>query len=421
MTSVPSPAVPSPEPPRTPASSTARTPRPGRTRHLRPILPGATLGVLGGGQLGRMFAIAARQMGYRVATYAPEDDTPTGQVSDIEVHAPFEDLDRVAAFARQVDVVTFEFENVPVAAAEAAGRHAPVRPDGTVLHIAQHRRREKEFLRRAGIPVAPFACIETADDYRDALQSVGTPAILKTAGFGYDGKGQARVDEPAAIASAHAAIGGGSAVLERRIDFRMELSVIGSRGAGGRIACFPPFGNTHVDHILDLTISPLALDTALLQESIDITRSILETLDVVGVLCVEFFLDANGTLLVNEIAPRPHNSGHLTIDASITSQFEQQIRAICGLPPGDPRLLCPAAMVNLLGDLWFPEGADTPTEPNWAAALDQNGVKLHLYGKRDARKGRKMGHLTAFGASPDEAERSVRAARAALSTPVRSR
>jgi len=396
------------------ARSAARHPRPGRTRLLRPILPGATLGVLGSGQLGRMFAIAARQMGYRVATYSPDDDTPAGQVSDIEVRAAYEDLDRVRDFARQVDVVTFEFENVPVAAAHAAAEFAPVRPDGAVLHIAQHRLREKEFLRRAGIPVAPFAAIEGPHDYAQALEEVGTPAIVKTAGFGYDGKGQARVETPDALAAAHDAIGGGHAVLERRIDFQMELSVIGSRGAAGRIACFPPFGNTHAQHILDVTVSPLTIDAAILQPAIDITRAILETLDVVGVLCVEFFLTQDNQLLVNEIAPRPHNSGHLTIDASITSQFEQQVRAICGLPPGDPRLLCPAAMANILGDLWFPDGSDQPVEPDWNAALSQPDVKLHLYGKRAPRKGRKMGHLTAMSSSPAEAEKMVRAMRTAL-------
>jgi 5-(carboxyamino)imidazole ribonucleotide synthase len=382
----------------------------------RVIPPGATVGVLGSGQLGRMFAIAARRMGYRVHTLSPDTDTPTGQVADREVVAAYDDLDAVRAFARGVDVVTFEFENVAAAAAEAAAEHAPVRPAGTVLHTTQHRLREKGFLANAGIPVAPFAPVRSLEDLEAALGALGTPAVLKTAGWGYDGKGQVKIADPSEAAAAWGAIGGEEAILETFVDFDREVSVVAARGLDGAFAHFGVIENRHQRHILDVSIAPAAVPPAVERAAVEIARGILEGLRVVGVLCVEMFLKADGRLLVNELAPRPHNSGHLTFDAAVTSQFEQQLRAICGLPLGSPELLRPAAMANLLGDLW------ATGEPDWAAACRYPDVKLHLYGKAAARPGRKMGHLTALAATPEAALAKVVAARRALTgrPPTRS-
>jgi 5-(carboxyamino)imidazole ribonucleotide synthase len=374
----------------------------------RVILPGATIGVLGGGQLGRMFAIAARRLGYRVHTLAPEDDTPTGQIADVEINAAYDDLDAVRAFARGVDVVTFEFENVSGAATAAAEEHAVVRPNGRSLFIAQHRIREKRFLADCGLPVTPFAPVRSEDDLRAAVERIGCPAVLKTASFGYDGKGQLRVTTPGDAPVAWQALGRQEAILEAFIDLDREISVVAARGVDGAVSHFDPIENTHRHHILDVSVAPAAVSPETGTAAVEATRAVLESLDYVGVLCVEFFVARDGRLFINEVAPRPHNSGHLTFDACRTSQFEQQLRAICGLPLGSPELLQPAAMANLLGDLW---GAG---EPNWAAAFAVSEVKLHLYGKSTARPGRKMGHLTAMAPSPDRARSLVLRARDAL-------
>jgi 5-(carboxyamino)imidazole ribonucleotide synthase len=374
----------------------------------RIIAPGAAVGVLGGGQLGRMFAIAARRMGYRVHTFSPGDDTPAGQVADVEVTASYEDLDALRAFARQVNVVTFEFENVPIEAIDAIEEHAPVRPSGVALHTAQQRAREKTFLADRGIPTAPFMAAATLDELWSAVDQVGTPAIIKTAAFGYDGKGQHKVTSPADVEHVWAAIGHQEAVVEKMISLQAEVSVVGARGLDGEMKEFVPFENRHRHHILDLTTAPAALSAAVTKQAVEITRTILEELQYVGVICVEFFVSTDGELLVNELAPRPHNSGHLTFDAAVTSQFEQQLRAICGLPLGSTELVRPAAMANLLGDLWV-DG-----EPNWAAAMRLSDVKLHVYGKDGPRPGRKMGHLTALGKTAQEAQERVIAARDAL-------
>ena len=374
----------------------------------RVIAPGAVLGVLGSGQLGRMFAIAARRMGYRVHTFSPADDTPTGQVADVEVTAPYDDLDALRAFARHVDVVTFEFENVPIDAIEAIEALTPVRPSGVALHTTQQRAREKTFLADRGIPTASFMAATTLDELWSAVAQVGSPAIVKTAAFGYDGKGQHRVTTPADVEHIWTAIGYQAAVVEKFISLQAELSIIAARGLDGAVVEYAPFENRHHDHILDVTTSPAQVPPAVASRAGEITRTILEELQYVGVLCVEFFLSTDGELLVNEIAPRPHNSGHLTFDAAITSQFEQQVRAICGLPLGSPALLRPSAMANLLGDLW------SDGEPNWAAAMRYPEVKLHLYGKSDPRPGRKMGHLTAMGSTVQEAMDRVVSARDAL-------
>jgi 5-(carboxyamino)imidazole ribonucleotide synthase len=376
-----------------------------------PILPGATLGVLGSGQLGRMFALAARRMGYRVHTFSPDTGTPTGQVADLEIHAGYGDLDAVAAFAREVAVVTFEFENVAAEAAATAARFAPVRPAGSVLQVTQNRLREKGFLAGAGFPVTPFRAIRSAAELAEGLAALGTPAVLKTAGWGYDGKGQVRIQRPEEGETAWEALATGEAILEAFVDFEREISVVAARGLDGAFTHWGAIENRHRHHILDVSFSPAAVPPAVAAEAVEIARGILEKLEVVGVLCVEMFVarsDQGGALLVNELAPRPHNSGHLTIDAAVTSQFEQQVRAVCGLPLGSTELLHPAAMANLLGDLWQ-EG-----EPDWAAASRYPEVKLHLYGKAAARPGRKMGHLTALGATPEEAVARVEAAREAL-------
>lgn len=374
-----------------------------------PLLPGSTIGVFGSGQLGRMLALAARELGYRIHTFAPDEDSPTGQVADREVNAPYADLDAVRDFVRRVDVVTFEFENVAASVAEVAEEEGvPVRPGGWVLHTTQQRLREKEFLARSGLPVTPFAPVLSAEALAHGLARLGMPCILKTAAFGYDGKGQVRIADPAQAATAWDAIGHQPAILEAFVDFDRELSVVAARGLNGAFAHWGVIENTHRDHILDTSVAPAPVRTRVVAEAVELARAILEQLDVVGVLCVELFLDRRGQLLVNELAPRPHNSGHLTIDAATTSQFEQQVRAVCGLPLGATDLHRPAAMANLLGDLW------QDGEPDWAAALAVPGVKLHLYGKHAARAGRKMGHLTALGATIEDARRAVLRARAAL-------
>lgn len=374
----------------------------------RVIPPGNAVGVLGSGQLGRMFAIAARRMGYRVHTFSPDTDTPTGQVADLEIVAPYEDLDAVRRFASQVRAVTFEFENVPAATAAACAESTLVRPHGDVLHTTQNRLREKQFLVKHGLPLAPFREVNSLSDLEAALAALGAPAILKTAGFGYDGKGQSKIYSASAAPEAWRRAQGQPCVLEKLIDFDREVSVVAARGADGDFVHYGVVENDHKNHILDLTSAPGRVSDTVQIEAIAIARAVMEQLDAVGVLCVEFFLTKGDRLLINELAPRPHNSGHFTFDACVTSQFEQQLRATCGLPLGSPELLRPAAMANLLGDIW------TENEPNWAAAAAFPSVKLHLYGKLSARPGRKMGHLTALADTTDQAVAQVLAARAAL-------
>lgn len=374
----------------------------------QPILPGATLGILGSGQLGRMFAIAARRLGYRVVVLSPDYDTPTGQVADEELQADYLDLGRIADFARKVDVVSFEFENVPAATTTECEKHVPVRPAGQVLYISQNRLREKSYLREAGLPVTPFREVTDLATLQSAFAEFGAPAVLKTADWGYDGKGQVLIRQPGEAAAAWAQLATDRAILEAFIDFECELSVVAARGIDREVVTYGPMLNTHAQHILDVSIAPAPLDEKILREASEIARAVLEKMDVVGVMCVEFFLTKSGRLLINETAPRPHNSGHLTIDAHVTCQFEQQVRAVCGLPLGSARQHRPAAMANLLGDLWEPH------PPNWSAACALQDVKLHLYGKHEARKGRKMGHMTVLADTAAEAEQRIRAARAAL-------
>ena len=396
-------------------------------RRPQPILPGATLGILGSGQLGRMLALAAAALGYRVQVYSPDADSPAGQVAAGEVVGDYEDAAAIARFAAEVDLLTFEFENLSSAAVAAATRHTVVRPGAEVLATAQNRQREKQFLSAAGFPVATWSALpvpanrgpserpSSAGTPRaggpgvdPAPHEVGYPAIVKTAGFGYDGKGQRRVEGPAELAAAVAEAGTTPLIVEQVVPFDRELSVIGARSPGGEFHAYGPFENSHRRHILDLTSAPVAIADALRRHARELVRDLMEQLDVIGLLCVELF-QVGDRLIVNEVAPRPHNSGHLTIDACATSQFEQHIRAVCGLPLGDPAQHTPAAMANLLGDLW-PHGAT----PGWQRALAQPGVKLHLYGKREPRPGRKMGHLTALASDTATAVRRATSARKQL-------
>lgn len=372
------------------------------------IPPGSTLGVLGSGQLGRMLALAARPMGYRVHVFSPEPDSPTGQVADVEVVGAYADIEAVRAFAQGVNVVTFEFENVPAPTAAACAEHALVRPAGSILHTTQNRLREKTFLANASLPIAPFLPVRSLADLNEGLRQLGLPAVLKTAAFGYDGKGQWRITNSNEAELAWATLGPQDSILEAFVDFDREASVVAARGQAGSFAHYGVIENRHHQHILDVSVAPAPLPPALAAEAVELARCVLDKLEVVGVLCVEFFLTRDGRWLINELAPRPHNSGHLTIEACVTSQFEQQVRAVCGLPLGSTDYLRPAAMANLLGDVW------RSGEPDWAAACARPGVKLHLYGKREPRPGRKMGHLTALGETVEEAKQKVLVARRAL-------
>ena len=361
------------------------------------VLPGGTLGVLGSGQLGRMFAIAARRLGYRIHVLSPESDTPTGQVADKEIQASYQDLKAVEDFASEVDVVTFEFENVDSQTVEAIERNTRVHPAGRVLHTTQHRLREKNFLQSISVPVTPFAAIRSQEDLENAA-STHAPGVLKTAAWGYDGKGQVKVEAPTDAIAAWEQIDRAEAIFEKFVDFNQELSIVAARGQDGECAFYGPMANLHENHILSISVCPGGFSEKVTSDAQEITRTILEALNYVGTLCVEFFLTQDGNLLVNELAPRPHNSGHLTIDGHRTCQFEQQVRAIAGLPLGSPAQIKPAAMVNLLGDVW--QNGD----PDWSSALAINDLKLHLYGKREARVGRKMGHINILSDTPESAK-----------------
>ncbi|MGL4513387.1 MAG: 5-(carboxyamino)imidazole ribonucleotide synthase [Lacipirellulaceae bacterium] len=382
--------------------------------HARgPILPGATLGVLGGGQLGRMFVQAARTMGYRTHVFSTHRDSPAGQAADYEHVGLLTDLRSVASFALGVDAITLEFENVPPESVEVAERHAPVRPGAAVLRATQHRVREKRFLESVGAPVGHYAPIDSLGALREAVGSIGLPAVLKTAQMGYDGKGQRVLRKVDDVEPAWQALGPGECILEGFVDFAREVSVLVARGVDGRMIHYGPIENTHADHILDVSVYPApATHADVPRRAAQIATRVAEGLDAVGLLCVEMFETAAGDLLVNEIAPRPHNSGHLTIEGCRTSQFEQQVRALCGLPLGSAESLRPAAMANLLGDHWGPEGRP----PRWDAALAA-GASLHLYGKDAPRVGRKMGHLTCLADSSEVARSEALAARDALRSP----
>lgn len=355
-----------------------------------------------------MFTDAAHQTGYQVHCYSPEAKSPTGRIAEREFVGSYEDIDAIAAFAKTVQAVTFEFENVPSVAGQTAAKYAPVFPDPSVLHICQHRIREKTFLRDHGFPVPEFTIVRSLAELNQAAQTIGIPGVLKTAGFGYDGKGQTIIRNQSDLESAWQRLNTSEAIYEAFVDFEKEISVIGARSADGKFAGYSAIENQHEHHILDISFAPAAISPELAKEAIEITEGILRTLDVVGLLCVEMFVTKTGDILVNELAPRPHNSGHLTINACSVSQFKQLVRILSGMPPGPTELLCPAAMANLLGDIW------SKGEPNWEAVTSRPDVFLHLYGKTEARPGRKMGHLTALADSPQAAVEKVQAARLAL-------
>jgi 5-(carboxyamino)imidazole ribonucleotide synthase len=367
-----------------------------------PILPGSTIGCLGGGQLGRMFALAARKMGYRVHTVDPTPDSPTGQISDREFNVPFNDIPTLIEFASGVDVVTYEFENIPVKALDALAPKVTLRPGRDVLYTTQNRQREKEFLEKNSFPVAPFRVVQNEEELREAAKVLGFPCVLKTADFGYDGKGQQKLGPESDLASVWKQHGDRAGVVESWISFTAELSVVVARGIASLrgehpVKVFPPTLNVHENHILATSVAPAPLAESILLRAQHLGAAIAEKLDVIGLVAVEFFLTRTGELLVNELAPRPHNSGHYSFDACVTSQFEQQLRAVCGLPLGDTRLLSPVLMRNLLGDVW------ANGTPDWPALLALPGLRLHLYGKSEPRAGRKMGHYCVLSPTLEQA------------------
>ena len=379
-------------------------------RHSSTILrPPASLGVIGGGQLGRMFLQAAQRMGFRAGVLGAIPEGPGAQVAHWSVVGPPDDFAALRSFAGQAEAVTVEFENVSAPALRWLERRMPVRPGWKTVWVSQNRLREKTFLAAHGVPLAPWRAVRTDEELLAAVQGLGTPLILKTADSGYDGKGQVRVDEPGQAAPAWNQLGRVDCVAEGWITFASEVSVVVARGADGQAVTFPVALNHHERHILDASIMPAPVGPIVSQEARELALSVAQALGTVGVLTVEFFLTAEGRLLINELAPRPHNSGHLTMEAALSSQFEQQVRALCGLPLGATDLTSPAAMINLLGDLW------KDGEPDWAVIWKQDpGVKLHLYGKKTAAPGRKMGHLTVLDSDRDAALDRALAARRAL-------
>ena len=382
------------------------------------ILPGATLGILGGGQLGRLFVMAARSMGYAVVVLDPDADCPAAQWADHHIQASYDDTDALDHLAQRCAAITTEFENVPASSLEYLARARPVRPSGAVLAVTQDRIREKNFLKSHGLATAPYAVVEQRQALGEALQQVATPALMKSSRSGYDGKGQRWVRSLTEAEKAFDDLGGQPCVLEAGVIIQTEISVLIARAVDGRVVAYPPSENVHRAGILDVSIVPARIPSGMAERATQITMLIAEKLAYCGVMAVEFFISKGGELLVNEIAPRPHNSGHYTLDACVTSQFEQQVRTLCSLPPGDTSLLSPAVMVNLLGDLWRADQA-----PPWDQVLNAARAKLHFYGKREARAGRKMGHYTVVGENVEQALSQALAIQDALtrseSLPVR--
>ncbi len=371
------------------------------------IFPDAMLGMLGGGQLGRMFTLAAHSMGYRVAVLDPDPLSPAGAIADVHLKAAYQDREALQQLADSCAAVTTEFENVPADSLRWLASHCTVRPAGDAVAVAQDRSREKAFFTACGLGVAPYAVIESTAD----LSQIDTklfPGILKRARFGYDGKGQARVTNADEARSAFVGFGAETCVLEGLVDLACEVSVVVARGADGETRVFPVAENQHRNGILDVCIVPARVAPELARRAENAATRIAQRLDYHGVLAVEFFVTASGEMLVNEIAPRPHNSGHYTIDACATSQYEQQARALCGLPLGDTRLLAPVVMVNLLGEAW------QSGVPDWRQLFENPRAKLHLYGKHEARPGRKMGHFTVLGKTVDAALTEALLLRSAL-------
>lgn len=362
------------------------------------IPPGSTIGILGGGQLGRMIALAGRRMGYRFHIYDPSATACAASVADLFVNAPYDDAGALEAFAAGVDVVTLEFENIPLDALQQLEWRLPVRPDSRTLGVCQNREAEKTFLREGGYPCAPFRVVDSLSTLQEAVAAIGTPSVLKTAAFGYDGKGQIKLAADSDLEEVWHRMDGQRSVLEQWIRFEGEFSVICARNREGEIAAFPVAENVHTNHILDISLAPARISEKARHEAEELARAIMDDLGVVGLLAVELFYAGDDNWIVNELAPRPHNSGHYTYDACLTSQFEQHVRAVCGAPLGSTDLVRPVAMVNILGDAWKGNQA-----PDWQALLREPDLKLHLYDKGEAKQGRKMGHFCVFGDTPDAA------------------
>lgn len=366
---------------------------------MHSIAPGSLLGILGGGQLGRMFCIEARRMGYRTLVWTGGLEAPAAVVADESIEEPFDSSSALEAFVSKAVVATVEFENIPRETLEAVAARIPLHPSPNAVAICQHREREKAFLKSRGIPCAPFAVVASAAELEIAMEEIGVPAVLKTAAFGYDGKGQLKLtggEDPVEVWREFAT---DRAVLEAFIPFELELSVMVARSANGSVLAYDPAENRHRHHILDVSIVPARVPLSVAEEAKRIACRVAEELDYQGIMGVEFFLLADGSLLVNEMAPRPHNSGHHTLDACATSQFEQQVRATCGLPPGSARLLSPVVMLNLLGDMWPSE----ETQPDWSDLFADGAALLHLYGKARAVGRRKMGHANFLAADVENA------------------
>ena len=363
--------------------------------------PGSTIGIIGGGQLGRMLAIAARQMDYRTVVLDPDPNCPTSQVADGQVTAAYASRDASMQLARSTDVVTYEFENVDADSVSAAAELKPVHPSPDVLRTAQHRLHEKNALLKAGIPVAPFRNVESLNDLKSASDALGYPMVLKTATQGYDGKGQVIITRAEDIEQSYEKLNKRRTelIVEQFIPFKMEISTICARTVDGKTATFPPSENIHSNHILDVSIVPARIDESVIENARSLAADIALQLDVVGLISVEMFVTKENEILVNELAPRPHNSGHYTMDGCDTSQFEQLVRVLAGMPIAEPKLHSPTVMVNLLGEVW----EDTDGNPDWERALELPGVSLHLYGKSEARKGRKMGHINVVADTVEDA------------------
>jgi 5-(carboxyamino)imidazole ribonucleotide synthase len=373
------------------------------------ILPNATLGVLGGGQLGRMFTLAAFSMGYRVVVLDPDPHSPAGLIADQHIKADYRDHAALQLLGDECAAITTEFENVPAESMEYLEKFCAVRPDARAVRIAQDRIREKTFVQEHGLATAAFAAIYEDADIVAAIETLNAPLLMKTASMGYDGKGQVRVNTLAEARSAFEQLGNAACVLEELVDLEHEISVILARSLDGRMSVYPVGENRHVNGILDTTIVPAAIDPALGKAAIDMATRLADSMEYCGVLAVEFFCTRQGTLLINEIATRPHNSGHYTVDACATSQFEQQVRMMCGLPPGDTQMLSPVVMTNLLGDIW------ENGEPDWRQVLNESQAHLHLYGKKTVRPGRKMGHINCLAADIEQALATTARIRNALS------
>jgi len=381
----------------------------------QPLLPGSTIGVLGGGQLGRMLTIVARRMGYRVISWIGSPDSGPAGMADFEIEDSFDSEEGLARFLEVADVATVEFENIPRSLLEKVAEALPLMPGVLAITTCQHREREKLFLSDNGFPCAAYYVVDSVESLAEALaQLPDNGGILKTAEFGYDGKGQLPVTRDSDPAETWSNFDAPRAVLEEKIDLAAELSVLVVRDQQGRTVCYDPGENIHRDHILDVTIVPARIEETIMEEARKVSLGIAEALEYVGILAVEFFDSGDGRLLVNEMAPRPHNSGHHTIDANDVSQFEQQLRAITGLPVGSTRAHSPTVMLNILGDVWGENGES----PDWPTVLEMPGAALHLYGKHEARNGRKMGHVTFTSSTLEEALSNQNKAREILGIPA---